>query len=100
MGHVLLAGPRIENFALADATVRLLQRRGTRVSVLATDPITARFLFEHGVAHRLLAPTRVRPRLSGELDDFAQREVRFRGQPGSSAEVDRARRFQIGRAHV
>lgn len=77
MGHVLLAAPTVAHFALTDALLRLLVRRGTRTTVLTTDLVTARMFEAHGIATRFLAPSGHRPTADPTLDEFARRDVRL-----------------------
>lgn len=92
MGHVLLAAPTVAHFALTDALLRLLVRRGTRATVLATDLVTTRMFEAHGIATRFLAPSRHRPTADPTLDEFARREVRLAS--------DREDRRVLHRAHA
>lgn len=80
VGHILLAAPEIRHFALTDALVRLLARRGLRVSVLAADAVTARFLDAHGIAVHALQPLRRGTAADPTLDEFARRDARLAGR--------------------
>ena len=93
MGHVLLLAPRIRDLALLDALVRVLLRRQARVSVLATDRVTANCLESHGIAATRLVPERRVGPTDPSLDDFVRREARLVGDPSDPRLLRRCHDF-------
>lgn len=80
MGHILLAAPPIERFHLHEQVSRRLLRRGHRVTLLCTDPVTQRCYDVHGMPARLLAQAR-RPDPSDlPTQELAARDLRLTGQ--------------------
>jgi hypothetical protein len=82
MGHVFLAAPTVERFHLHEQVGRRLMRRGHRVTLLATDPVTQRCYEAHGLPARLLEPMRSQDPAGFAVQDFAVRDLRLQGGGG------------------
>jgi hypothetical protein len=79
MGHILLAAPPIERFHLHEQVSRRLLRRGHRVTLLCTDPVTHRCYDVHGMPARLLAPARRPDAADLPTQELAARDLRLTG---------------------
>lgn len=97
MGHVLLAAPTIERFHLHEQIGRRLMRRGHRVTLLATDPVTFRCYSVHGLPTRLLRPARTRDPAGLHLHDLAVRDATLEGR--LDPDIVRVRRLRARLEH-
>lgn len=92
MAHVLLANPRISDFALWDSLARVLLRRGQRLTLLATDAVQARFFAEHGLQVLRVEMRRARRQDDPTLRPHAERDARLGGRAGDSHAIRDAHR--------
>ncbi|MGE0142648.1 MAG: hypothetical protein AB7I19_08315 [Planctomycetota bacterium] len=96
MAHVLLANPRISDFALWDSLARVLLRRGKRVTLLATDAVQARFFAEHGQQVLRVGMQRARRLGDPAIRPHAERDARLQGRAGDSRAIRDAERVLAG----
>lgn len=95
MGHVLLAAPTIERFHLHEQLGRRLMRRGHRVTLLATDPVTFRCFETHGLPARLLRPGRGEDPAGLPVHELAVRDATLEGRGRVPIRLDRLRRLRV-----
>lgn len=98
MGHIVFAAPTIDRFHLHNVLGQQLLRRGHRVTVLASDPITQRFYAAQGMRTRLLALRRATSELRGmPLGPTALRDCQLAGVTRPTTSQLQRARVRLGR---